>query len=334
MKRMFAAALGIAVLVALPATGQAEPTKFKLALSTGPNHVRNISLKAFIEKLKERTKGDLQVEVFPANQLFKGPDIPKALAQGTLEMGVPGLWQMGKFEPNALIPDLPMFYGATRAEIYKVWDGPLGDELKDRLEKKLRVKIVGDFMDLGYGSIFSTGKEIKSHADMKGMKFRTPPGAATVARFKIFGTNPVSIPFGDVPLALTQGTVDGLMTTHESSRSAKLWDSGVKFAYNDQQAFLQYVPMVSSIQWDKLTPAVRDVITNTWAETVGPARKFAEKRQADAQAEGAKNGVKTVEAAPADLAAMRTKLLGQQDAIVKQLAMDPEFVSRVAAALK
>jgi len=137
-----------------------------------------------------------------------------------------------------------------------------------------------------------------------------------------------------VPLALTQGTVDGLMTTHESSRSAKLWDSGVSFAYNDQQAFLQYVPMVSRAQWDKLTPEVRDIITATWAETVGPARKFAEKRQAEAQAEGAKNGVKTIEASPADLAAMRTKLLGQQDAIVKQLSMDPEFVSRVAAALK
>ncbi len=333
MKKLLAAALGLAVLAGMPATGQAEPTKFKLALSTGPNHVRNISLEGFISKLKERTQGQLEVEVFPANQLFKGPDIPKALAQGTLEMGVPGLWQMGKFEPNALIPDLPMFYGATREQIYAVWDGPLGDELKDRLEKKLRVKIVGNFMDLGYGSIFSTGKEITSHADMKGMKFRTPPGAATVARFKVFETNPVSIPFGDVPLALTQGTVDGLMTTHESSRSAKLWDSGVKFAFNDRQAFLQYVPMVSRVQWDKLTPEVRDIITNTWAETVGPARKFAEKRQAEAQAEGAKNGVKTVEASSADLAAMRAKLLGQQNAIVKQLSMDPEFVKRVAAAL-
>lgn len=92
--------------------------------------------------------------------------------------------------------------------------------------------------------------------------------------------------------------------------------------------------MVSRTQWDKLSPAVRDIITNTWAETVGPARKFAEKRQAEAQAEGAKNGVKSVQASPADLAAMRSKLLGQQDAIVKQLDMDPEFVSRVAAALK
>jgi TRAP-type C4-dicarboxylate transport system substrate-binding protein len=206
--------------------------------------------------------------------------------------------------------------------------------MKDRLEKKLRVKIVGDFMDLGYGSIFSTGKEIKSHADMSGMKFRTPPGAATIARFKVFGTNPVSIPFSDVPLALTQGTVDGLMTTHETVRSAKLWDSGVKFAYNDQQAFLQYVPMVSRVQWDKLTPAVRDIITNTWAETVGPARSFAKKRQADAQVEGAKNGIKTIEASAPDLAAMRAKLLSQQDAIVKQLSMDPDFVARVAAALK
>lgn len=328
MKKLLAAALG-AVVLAAPPTLVADPVKFKLALETGPNHVRNISLQGFIEKITERTQGQLQVEVFPANQLFKGPDIPKALAQGTLEMGVPGLWQLGKFDANALIPDLPMFYGATREQIYAIWDGPLGDELKVRLEKKLQVKVIGDFMDLGHVSIFTTHQPIRSHTDLEGLKLRTPPGAASLARYRIFGANPVSIPFGDVPLSLARGAVDGLMTTHESSRSARLWDSGVRYGYNDRQGFMQYVPMVSGVQWKKLSPEIRKILVDTWAETVGPARELAWKRQAEAQAEGAGNGVETVEAAAADLATMRSRLMSQQDAIVEQLEMDPDFVRRV-----
>ena len=332
MKRLAIAAAAV-LLVAGGLPAQAQTTKFKLALSTGPNHVRNIMLEDFIAKLKDRTKGELEVEVFPANQLFKGPDIPKALAQGTLEMGVPGLWQMGRFDSNALVPDLPMFYGATRDEIHAVWDGPAGDALRKRLEDKMKVKIIGGFLDLGYGTIFTTGKQITKHADLTGLKLRTPPGAAYLARYKTFGTNPVSIPFGDVPLALTQGTVDGLMTTHESLRSAKLWDSGVKYSFDDQQGFLQYVPMVSGVVWNKLDGDVQKIIIDTWAESVGPARKFAEARQNQAKEEAGKNGVTNIQAGPADLAAMRDKLMAAQPDVVKDLKMDPAFVESVQKAL-
>lgn len=332
MKRLAIAAIA-ALFVAGAGSASAQTVKFKLALSTGPNHVRNIMLEDFISKLKERTQGQLEVEVFPANQLFKGPDIPKALAQGTLEMGVPGLWQLGRFDSNALVPDLPMFYGATRDEIHTVWDGPAGDELRERLEDKMRVKIIGGFLDLGYGTIFTTSKPITTHADLQGLKLRTPPGAAYLARYKTFETNPVSIPFGDVPLALTQGTVDGLMTTHESLRSAKLWDSGVKFSFDDQQGFLQYVPMVSGVVWEKLSGDVQKIIIDTWAEAVGPARVFAEQRQAQAKEEAGRNGVKNTQASPADLEAMRNKLLAAQPDVVKELKMDPGFVERVQDAL-
>lgn len=334
MKRLtvIASALFLTAL-SLGWSAPGEAAEFKLALSTGPNHVRNIMLGEFVKKLRSRTEGKLDVKVFPANQLFRGPDVPKALAQGTLEMGVPGLWQMGRFEPNALAPDLPIFYGATRDEIHAVWDGPVGDELRRRIEKKMKVVVMGGFLDLGYGTIFTTRKQIKTHADMVGLKMRTPPGAAYVARYKTFGTFPVSIPFGDVPLALTQGTVDGLMTTHESLRSAKLWDSGVKYSFDDQQGFLQYVPMVSGVAWKKLDPEIRKIISDTWAESVGPARIFAEKRQQQAKEEAGRNGVVNSQASPADLASARAKLIGAQAQVVKDLGMDAAFVKQVADAL-
>ena len=333
MKR-FAIAAVAAVIAVGAGSAEAATAKFKLALSTGPNHVRNIMLQDFIAKLKDRTRGQLEIEVFPANQLFKGPDIPKALAQGTLEMGVPGLWQMGRFDPNALVPDLPVFYGATREEIHAVWDGPAGDELRERLESKMRVKVIGKFLDLGYGTIFTTEQRIETHSDLTGLKLRTPPGAAYLARYKAFGTNPVSIPFGDVPLALTQGTVDGLMTTHESLRSAKLWDAGVRFSFDDRQGFLSYVPMISGLFWEKLGAGVRQVILDTWEESVIPARKLAERRQAQAKEEAGRHGVTNTRASAADLKAMREKLLAAQPGVVERLGMDPAFVRRVAEALE
>src|SRR3546814_10705790 len=82
-------------------------------------------------------------------------------------MGVPGLWQLGRFEPNAGVLDLPMFYGVDRDDIHATVDGPLGDELVGMLEAKLKVKVIGDLLDLGYGSIFSKDKPIRTHADLE-----------------------------------------------------------------------------------------------------------------------------------------------------------------------
>ena len=48
----------------------------------------------------------------------------------------------------------------------------------------------------------------------------------------------------DVPLALSQGTFDGLSSTDESLASAKLWESGVKYGFEDHEFVGFYVPMM------------------------------------------------------------------------------------------
>ena len=81
------------------------------------------------------------------------------------------------------------------------------------------------------------------------------------------------------PTEQTRGLVDGLLTTHESVRSAKLWDSGLKFAYDDNQAFFQYIPTMSKEKWDSLKPEHQKMIVESWAEMIPGTRKLAEDRQ-------------------------------------------------------
>ena len=97
------------------------------------------------------------------------------------------------------------------------------------------------------------------------------------------GVDAVSISFADVPIALAQGTVDGLMTTHETVRSAKLWESGVNYAIDTQESFFQYVPMIGGPTWEDLGPELQQVVTETWVDTVGDARALAARRQAEGE---------------------------------------------------
>ena len=322
----------VAGVMSVSAVEAADAIKFRISLETGPNHVRNISLKKFVDTLKEKSAGKLEVELYEGAALYKDRDVPKALAQGNIEMALPGAWQLDKFVPEAVLADLPMFYGATPEQIHAVMDGEVGQELNRKYEAKLGVKVIGRSMDLGYVNLYGT-QPINSHADVVGKKVRIPGGAAAGARFKVMGANPVLVPWPDVPLALTQGTVDAVITTYESIRSAKLWDSGLKSAYEDKQTLYQYVPMVSGPFWKKLSPDLQKLITGTWEESIDEIRALAAKRQKDAREEAEKHGIVVVEGKPADLAKMREKLLAEQDQIAKDIGMDPEFVARAKAAL-
>jgi TRAP-type transport system periplasmic protein len=331
MKRALLAAVALLVAGSFGVqAGAAE--KFRISLETGPNHVRNISMKKFVEKLQAESAGRLDVEFYEGASLYKDRDVPKALAQGTLEMALPGLWQLDKFVPDAVLIDLPMFFGATAEQVYAVLDGPVGQELNKKLEDKLRVHVIGKYMDLGHVHLYGNFP-INGYADIVGKKIRIPGGAASAERFKALGANPVLVPWPDVPLAMTQGTVDGLITTFESVRSAKLWDSNVKYAYADRETFYQYLPMVSKAFWDKTTPEIRKFITDTWAATIDDIRKTAAERQQEAREDAQKAGITVVDPKPADLKAAREKLMAAQDAIIKATGIDPEFVRRAEAAL-
>ena len=62
------------------------------------------------------------------------------------------------------------------------------------------------------------------------MKIRNSGGAGQAWRARFVGAIPNTTAWPNVPLALSQGTFDGLVSSNESLVSAKLWESGVKYA--------------------------------------------------------------------------------------------------------
>ncbi|MGI9434513.1 MAG: TRAP transporter substrate-binding protein DctP [Geminicoccaceae bacterium] len=325
-----------AAMLALPFAGVpalAADHKIEISLETGPNHIRNISVVELAEELEAASDGRLEVKVFHGASKYKGTNVPTALAQGALDMGMPGTWHLGKFVPDFNMTGLPMFYGRGRDAQYAVWDGEVGQAMNQKLEEKLGVVVIGRWFDLGFGQMFFSEKEVTSHTDLVGLKMRAPGGAANLARFKEFDATAVKIAWPDVPQALQRNTVDGVLTTHESVRSAKLWDSGLKYAYDDDQSFFQYVPVMSRRAWDQLPEDLQTLIVDTWEAKVDSVRELAAERQKSAREEGAANGIKLTRASDDDLVAMREKLMASQPGLVEELRIDGDLVAKAGSAL-
>lgn len=328
MTRRGVGRLALVATLALGASlgSAAAETKFRISVDTGPNHVRNITLRSFMERLKEASGGELVGELFESGQLYAARDEPKAVARGDIEMSVTTNSSIAAFSADLNLLDLPLFSGRSPDQVNGLVDGALGQQLAKGIEDKLGIVVPGRWFLLGFASTFGAGKDIKSFADFKGLRIRVPGGAGFIARYRALGAEGVSIPFPDVPLALTQGTIDALLTTNETLRSGKLYEAGVKSAFVDQVSVLYYIPLVNKAFWDKLSAEQQKQFRDAWESVIPDERVEAMRRQDAAAEENAKNGVIIYKPEPAELAEVNAKLLALVPDIAGQLKVDPAVV--------
>lgn len=305
----------------------AEPYDLRISVDTGPNHLRNITIKRFIERLSERTQA-IRPWLYPSSQLSKDRDIPKALHWGYVDMGVVARLKLTPFAVDMNLASSPALYGLSAKQYHLLFDGDIGQALTKKL-KRLGMKVLGAPIDLGFVNVYTTEKPIKRTEDYRGLKLRVTGGSGQLELLKAFRANAVLLPFQDIPLALTQGSIDGLHTTHETAVSGKLWEFGLKYCYEDQASFTDYMPVVSQQFWNQLSPDLQALMTRTWNEVTIDGRLYAKERQAKARARIISEGISCARPSPASLYSDRLKLEPVTKRLVKKLGMDADLYQRM-----
>lgn len=327
MKGPFKTILVMVLLLTFAASpAPAEKFEFKISLDTVMNHPRNQGVVMFMDEIKKRSQDRLEPKLFHSAQLYKDKAAPKALALGTLEMAVPGVWYLSSYDVNADITSLPMFFGQPPEITRGLVDGEWGKAISESLGKKMRVKVLGRYYEIGYIETFMVTKPITKLDDFKGTKIRYPGSPCLSLRINSLGASSMAIPFADVPMALLQGTVDGLLTTFKTAEGVKLYESGIKYAVKDRGALLHYAPMVSLKFWNTLPSDLQKIMVDSWDATVEPQRKLAIKMQKEAEVTMKEKGVQVYEPSAEVLAQWRNHMMPNQAPFVEKAKMDPELI--------
>lgn len=325
-----AAFAGLSALARPSVARAADPIRLRCSLDTAPGHMRNLSFGDYLKKIEAVSGGRIKTELFAAGALFADVNVTKALVQGQVEMAAPGTWTMTGFLPDFDFVNLPSVYAQPAEVVHKAVDGKTGQYLQEQLRNKLKLQVIGPWLDLGFQHWYSTSKPLNGFGDIKGLKVRNAGGAAMAWRTRFFDAIPNTTAWPDVPLALSQGTFDGVITTNESASSSKLWEAGLRYSLQDHQNVNNYVPMVSGTFWTALPEDLRKLVVDLWAENVPAYRTNMEQAQTRALANLREHGLTVVMADPTDIAAMRKRMLPDQDKLVRDLKMTPEL-TRVLA---
>jgi TRAP-type C4-dicarboxylate transport system substrate-binding protein len=300
--------------------------KIRCSLDTAPSHVRNVSIADYLKKVEAATGGKITSEIFPSGQLFPDLNVGKALLQGQVDMAAPGGWTQTGIVPDCDFCQLPVFYGQKIGVTEHATQGPAGKLIEKQIEGKLRVHVIGPWLNLGFQHWYTTKHPLNTAADLKGLKLRSPGGAGISWRIKFFGGIPNVTAWPNVPLALSQGTFDGFVSTNESCTTAKLWEAGVKYSYQDHQFVGQYMPMISDAFWAKLSAGEQKIMTDLWAANITAYRAHAGELQDKARKTMEEKGVIFTDPSPEILAATRKAMQADVGTLVKDAKLSAEVV--------
>jgi tripartite ATP-independent transporter DctP family solute receptor len=204
-----------------------------------------------------KTNGRVAIQGFADGQLGGSRDMIEAVSTGVQHVVTEGAANFGQWVPSISVVESPYVW-RDAAHLTKVLSGPVGTAFNDQLVAKRGMRILG-WTYYGTRHLTTTAKEVKSAADVTGLKIRVPENDVFRAMVEAWGAKPTPINFGELYLALKQGVVDGQENPLPTIRAGK-FDEVQKFIILTAHIITPRVVVVNDAFWQGLKPADREVI--------------------------------------------------------------------------
>lgn len=267
MKRTSLVLAAAAGLLAMPQAGAVE---LKVASFTGPKHPVNARMiSPWAEDINAMNAG-LQVKLFVAGKLGKGPakQFKRALDRvADISFGLQG-YTSKLFRATTLVELSNVMSsaqdGTRRLNAAYAKSAALRKEYE-------QVKVLA-LWAIDPPIIMTKNKPLKTVADLKGLKLRTP-SQMSARSIRALGAVPVPMPITKLYNALARGTVDGVLVSPTVLHTFKIKEVTRYFASGIPFGSSPMFIVMNKRSWNELSPAHRDIVEKSiggnWGETGG-----------------------------------------------------------------
>jgi tripartite ATP-independent transporter DctP family solute receptor len=205
-----------------PAHAQNAEFSYKYANNLPVTHPMNIRAKEMVDAIRADTKGQVDIQVFPNNQLGSDTDMLSQLRSAALEFFTLSGLILSTLVPTTSITGIGFAFADYDA-VWKALDGELGAYVRRQISKAGIVPM-DKIWDNGFRQITSSSKPINTAEDLKGFKIRVPVSPLWTSMFKALEAAPASINFAETYSALQTKIVDGQENPLAIIATAKLYE--------------------------------------------------------------------------------------------------------------
>jgi TRAP-type transport system periplasmic protein len=293
----------VLILFAVFSFGAAEA---KMVVKYGhvgpPIHPQHLGALAFAKYVTEKTKGEIEVQVFPLGQLGAERSMTEQVQSGTLHMTAITAGVLANFVPEMGIIELPFIY-PNREAAYRTLDDK---DVKERFYKYCEPK---GFIFIGYTEnefrdLTNSKRPIRKPEDMKGLKIRVVESPIMIDTFKTLGANPTPLPFPEIYNALQQKVIDGQDNPLYTSILMKFTEVN-KFATMTDHILTECPTVVNKKFWQSLTPDQQKIFREAAEVQIKVNREGNTKGRAEAFEKAKAQGVDVIILTPAEREAFK-----------------------------
>jgi TRAP-type transport system periplasmic protein len=268
-----------------------------------------------IEKFGPAVSGFAEFQPHWNATLFKQGTENEAIARGNLEMSIASAQEFATIIPAWSIFTAGYLLRDADHQL-KVFASDVGKEMSKLVEDKLGIKLLA-VMYLGKRQVnLRTDKEIKTPADMAGLKLRMPPSEAWQFLGKALGANPLPMAFTELYTALQSGAIDGQDNPLPTNRDSKFFEVTKQIVLTSHLVDWNFLTLGKKV-WDRFTPEQQAIVQKAADDACAQARAAQMKLEDELVAFFKEKGLKVYEP---DVAAFRTHV--QKEYLASKFAAD------------
>jgi tripartite ATP-independent transporter DctP family solute receptor len=282
----------LAVMFASTAMLASAQTILKAADVHPVGYPNVVAIESLGKKLEAATNGKFKLQMFPGGVLGGEKEMIEQTQVGAINILRTSLGPLGPVVPDVNVFNMPFVF-RNEAHMRAVIDGPIGQEILDKITNSPSKMVALGWMDGGSRSLY-TKKIVRTPADLKGQKVRMMGNPLFVDTMNAMGGNGIAMGYGEVFSALQTGVLDGAENNPPSMFTSNHYNAGAKFYAQTNHLIIPEIFVMSKVTWEKLSKDEQALVKKFSKEAQLEQRALWDKSVADYSAKLKAAGVEFV----------------------------------------
>lgn len=240
-----------------------EVYKIDFAIHTSSGTNENETLKKFKELVEERSEGRIIVNLFPDAVLGTELENLEQVKINEVQMSIFGDNLTGQLAPE-FDPIIVPFIYKNIDDVFAVWDGEIGDLIKEAVETRGNQYVVA--LQARGARNLTANKPINSPSDLKGLKIRVPEIKSWLTVWESLGAIPTPIAWSETYSALQTNVADGQENPISNISVNKIYEVN-NYVMMTEHLYNVFHWTINKDFYNSLPPDLQDIIMDTAAET-------------------------------------------------------------------
>ncbi|MAS13159.1 MAG: C4-dicarboxylate ABC transporter substrate-binding protein [Nitratireductor sp.] len=266
-------AAGVMTAIGAAATVSAHAETWRMAHKMPPDSIEGELFQFFADKVVEKTGGEVEIKVFPNEQLGSDDTVLEQLQIGTVNVYPEGTSYLQKWVPDIKFTSAPFLFDDRehwvrfmQTDLVKGWFKQIEDEAGIALIGSPTAFLRGPYR------VMVTDKPWTNLEEMQGTRLRMHPDELAAAAWRHLGAEVRTLAWTEVYESISRGIVDAVNSPIALVEPMKFYEVAPHIIRHDEypqgMAF-----MTNAKRWNALSDELRAQVLDAFAEMAEESEK-------------------------------------------------------------